>query len=176
MAAQSWHLRSRIGGLLVGRAGACCCRLSHYLLCYRFMLWLVLYGDDGSLPEIVANICGISEATSAACVRQLNEAIISTAVARAASFRHTPYFLIGDVNCNIGALPRAGTAMACAVLFDVCADHWVTGPTFSNAKGGRRPLPIRWARHISHRCRLRQCGRSSFSGQGMDRLGRVQEF
>ena len=29
-----------------GRAGACCCRLSHYLLGYRFMLWLLLYGDD----------------------------------------------------------------------------------------------------------------------------------
>ena len=32
-----------------GRAGAACCRLSHYMLGYRFMLWLLLYGDDEGL-------------------------------------------------------------------------------------------------------------------------------
>ena len=29
-----------------GRAGACCCRLSRYMLVPRFMLWLKLFGDD----------------------------------------------------------------------------------------------------------------------------------
>lgn len=28
-----------------GRAGACCCRRSHYMLGPQFMLWLLLYGD-----------------------------------------------------------------------------------------------------------------------------------
>ena len=99
----------------------------------------VLYGDDGSSPIIVANLYGISEATSAACIKLQDEIILKTVIMRAMSFQDIPYFITGDFNCKFSASHCASAAIACGALYDVGSDHGVGGPTFSNAKGGINP-------------------------------------
>ena len=85
---------------------------------------------------MVGNVYGLADASTSAAARRANEKLIAAAVLRAASFESTPYVLLGDPNRDPAKSPSIGSAIACEVAFDVCADRGLLGPTFSNAQGG----------------------------------------
>ena len=77
-----------------------------------------LYYGDGTDVVVVANFYGLPDSSSNGTSKRSNE-MLRKALSRAASFRSTPYILLGDLNVDPLDSNAVATAIGAGLMLDV---------------------------------------------------------